>query len=71
MNHDRIGAVLANIVWHTLAGPHAAYSSGTATARRYAAGFTPIIGFADNGNPDLAGQRVHCSPGEKFYCGGW
>ena len=71
MNRDRIGAVLANIVWHTLTGPHAAYSSGTATARRYASGFTPIIGFADNRNPDFAGLHEHCAPGEHFYCGGW
>jgi GNAT superfamily N-acetyltransferase len=71
MNHDRIGGMLDNIVWHTLTGPHAAYSSGTGTARRYAAGFTPIIAFADNRHPDFAGLRDHCAKGEHFYCGGW
>ncbi len=43
---------LDNIVWHSLAGPHAMYSSGTNEARRYAPGFSPIIGFA-NAERDL------------------
>jgi len=39
--------LLDNITWFTLTGPHAVYASGTKDARRYAAGFSPIVGFAD------------------------
>jgi ribosomal protein S18 acetylase RimI-like enzyme len=63
--------LLDNIVWHSLAGPHAMYSSGTATARRYAKGFSPIIGFADANRPDFAALAEYCDPDERFYCGGW
>lgn len=63
--------LLDNIVWHTLTGEHAAYSAGSLTARRYAPGFTPIVGFADNERPDFAALAAHCPPGEHFYCGGW
>ena len=63
--------LLSNIVWHSLAGPHAAFSAGTATARRYARGFPPIIGFADNDHPDLPALARFCDVGEHLYCGGW
>jgi GNAT superfamily N-acetyltransferase len=63
--------LLDNIVWHTLNGAHAACSVGSHTARRYAAGYTPIVGFADNERPDFAALRAYCAPGEQFYCGGW
>jgi ribosomal protein S18 acetylase RimI-like enzyme len=63
--------LLDNIVWHSLAGPHAMYSSGTSAARRYAPGFSPIIGFADNERPDFAALAGYCEPGTQFYCGGW
>ena len=39
--------LLDNITWFTLTGPHTEYASGTKDARRYAAGFSPIIGLAD------------------------
>ena len=41
--------LLDNVMWHTLSGPHAAFAVGTAEARRYAPGFSPIAGFADPG----------------------
>lgn len=63
--------LLANIAWHTLAGPHAIYATGTAEARRYAPGFSPILGFADVARPDFAGLAPYCAPGEHFYCDGW
>jgi GNAT superfamily N-acetyltransferase len=63
--------LLDNITWHTLAGPHAAYSVGTAEARRYAPGFSPIVGFADPVHPNFAALRAYCEPGEHFYCDGW
>jgi ribosomal protein S18 acetylase RimI-like enzyme len=63
--------LLDNIVWHSLTSAHAPFSAGSNTARRYARGFTPIVGFADNVAPDLDALRAHCVPGEHFYCGGW
>ena len=37
--------LLDNIAWHTLTGPHARFAAGTGGARRYAPGFSPIVGF--------------------------
>jgi GNAT superfamily N-acetyltransferase len=66
MNH-----LLDNIFWHTLTGPHAKYASGTGDARRYARGFSPLIGFADRAKPNFAALAPFCEPGEQFYCDGW
>ncbi|KAA3651054.1 MAG: GNAT family N-acetyltransferase [Proteobacteria bacterium] len=63
--------ILDNIAWHTLSGRHAGFSAGTATARRYAAGFSPIIAFADVTQPDLAALKPFCDAGEQFYCADW
>ena len=63
--------LLANIAWHTLSGPHATYSVGTDDARRYAPGFSPIVGFANVAQPDFAALTRYCEPGEHFYCDGW
>ena len=62
---------LDNIFWHALSGAHAAYSSGGATARRYAQGFSPIVAFADPIRPDFAALLPHCAPGEQFYTACW
>ncbi len=64
-------ALLDNIVWDSLAGAQARFSAGTDTARRYAPGFSPIVGFADAEHPDFAALTPYCAPGEHFYCGGW
>lgn len=64
-------SLLPNVVWHALAGPQARYASGTDTARRYARGFSPIMGFADPGRPDFAALAPHCDPGEHLYCATW
>jgi len=64
-------ALLDNIMWHCLTGPHARFSAGGERARRYAKGFSPIVGFADTKSPDLDALRAHCDPGEHFYCDGW
>lgn len=64
-------SLLDNITWHTLNGPHAHFSVGTAQARRYAPGFSPILGFADPAEPDFAELRPFCEAGEHFYCDGW
>jgi ribosomal protein S18 acetylase RimI-like enzyme len=63
--------LLDNIVWHTLTGPHARFASGTDVARRYARGFSPIVGFRDGDRPDFAALAPYCEPGEHFYCDGW
>lgn len=62
---------LDNIVWHTLTGPHARYATGTGDARRYASGFSPIIGFANAEHPNLDALTPFCEEGEHFYCDGW
>ena len=59
--------LLDNIVWNTLAGPHARFSVGTASARRYAPGFSPIAGFANPSRPDFAALAPFCAPGEHLY----
>lgn len=64
-------SLLANIVWHTLSGPQARHASGADTARRYARGFSPIMGFADPQHPDFAALAPHCEVGEHLYCTAW
>jgi GNAT superfamily N-acetyltransferase len=63
--------LLDQIFWHTLTGPHAQYASGTGDARRYARGFSPILGFADALRPDFAALAPYCEAGEQFYCDSW
>jgi ribosomal protein S18 acetylase RimI-like enzyme len=62
---------LDNIFWATLNGPHACYASGTDAAKRYARGFSPIVGFPDPAEPDFDALRPFCDPGEHFYCDAW
>jgi len=62
---------LDNIVWHCLTGAHAGFARGTAGARRYGPGFSPIVGFASPQAPDLAALAPHCEPGEVLYCAAW
>jgi ribosomal protein S18 acetylase RimI-like enzyme len=63
--------LLDNIVWHALSGPQARFAAGSGAARRYAPGFSPIVGFADQARPDFDALRPHCASGEHFYCDGW
>lgn len=63
--------LLENIFWHSLTGPHAKFAAGTDDARRYAPGFSPIVGFPDFERPNFAALRPYCEPGEHFYCDGW
>jgi len=58
-------------MWHALSGPQSAFAIGTCEARRYAPGFSPIVGFADAARPDFAALAGFCAPGERFYCSGW
>jgi len=63
--------LLDNIAWNTLAGPHAGYATGTDRARRYAPGFSPIVGFANADRPDFDDLTPFCGPGDHFYCMDW
>jgi ribosomal protein S18 acetylase RimI-like enzyme len=63
--------LLDNIIWHSLAGAHALYSQGTDTARRYAPGFSPMLGFACAEDPDFEAVAPFCAAGENFYVDVW
>ncbi|WLI88512.1 GNAT family N-acetyltransferase [Massilia sp. R2A-15] len=63
--------LLDDIFWNTLTGPHAQFASGFGGARRYAKGFSPILAFADPGDPDFASLAPFCEKGEHFYCDSW
>lgn len=63
--------LLDNIVWHALTGAQAAYAAGSGGARRYAVGFSPIVGFEDAAHPDFDALAPHCALDEHFYCVGW
>jgi len=62
--------LLDNITWHSLSGDQARFSTGTATSRRYARGFSPILGFAEPAHPDFKALTPFCDPGEHFYTDG-
>ena len=63
--------LLDNIAWNTLRGHHVRYSVGTAEARRYAKGFSPIIAFQEPERPDFRALSQHCDFDEHFYVEGW
>jgi GNAT superfamily N-acetyltransferase len=63
--------LLDNIFWHALTGPQAKFAAGAGAARRYAAGFSPIVAFADPIRPDFAALEPFCAPGDHFYSDGW
>ena len=63
--------LLDNIFWHTLTGAQAKYAEGVNGARRYARGFSPILGFADPERPDFEAIAPYCDPGEQLYCAEW
>lgn len=62
---------LDNIFWNCLSGPQAHFAQGEGNARRYAKGFSPILGFAEAEKPDFAALTPYCDSGEQFYCSGW
>ena len=62
---------LDNIMWHCLAGPHAKFATGEGAVRRYAPGFSPIVGFEDPHHPDFATLGRYCDPGDHFYTDIW
>ncbi|MEO8060635.1 MAG: GNAT family N-acetyltransferase [Burkholderiales bacterium] len=63
--------LLGNIIWHALTGTQAQYAAGTDEARRYAPGFSPIVGFVNPAQARFDALLPFCSPGEQLYCAGW
>lgn len=63
--------LLDNIVWHALTGAHARFADGSGAVRRYARGYSPIVGFADPARPDFDALRAIVDVDEAFYCDGW
>ncbi len=63
--------LLDNIMWNCLAGPHAKFATGAGGVRRYAPGFSGILGFEDPREPDFGTLSNYCEPGEHFYCDQW
>lgn len=62
---------LDNLVWHTLNGAMAHFSVGSASVRRFAPGFSPIIGFENPLAPDFSQMNALCQKGEQFYTDAW
>jgi ribosomal protein S18 acetylase RimI-like enzyme len=64
-------ALLDNIMWNCLSGPHAAFATGEGAIRRYAPGFSPIVGCEDPDRPDFDTLARYCQPGDAFYVDIW
>ncbi|MBV8603616.1 MAG: GNAT family N-acetyltransferase [Pelomonas sp.] len=58
-------------MWNALSGPLAHISVGGASVRKLAPGFSPIVAFADPGQPDFAALAELCAPDEPFYVENW
>ena len=63
--------LLDKIFWHALTGTQARFATGSGGARRYAPGFSPLLGFEDDEHPDFEALTPHCALDEHFYCAGW
>ena len=63
--------LLDNLFWHTFTGPHAHWAAGTARAKRYLRGFSPMLGFPDPAHPDFTGLEPFFDTGERVYTDGW
>ena len=63
--------LLDNIMWNCMSGPHAKFAVGAGDVRRYAPGFSPIVGCRDPRQPDFAMLSNYCQPGESFYIDIW
>ena len=63
--------LLDNIMWNCLSGPHAGFATGQGDLRRYAPGFSPIVGCRDPERPDFATLANYCQAGDSFYFDAW
>jgi ribosomal protein S18 acetylase RimI-like enzyme len=66
-----MNGLLDNIVWQSLSGPQRKFAVGTDDIRRFAPGFSPIIGFANPDSPRFEALAPFCEPGEQLYCSNW
>jgi GNAT superfamily N-acetyltransferase len=64
-------SLLDNIMWNCLSGPHAKFATGEGAVRRYAPGFSPIVGCEDPQRPDFETLARFCEPGDSFYTDIW
>ncbi len=67
----RVYPEFSNIVWHSLSGAQAPISAGTDRIRRYARGFSQLIGARDPTSPAFDELTPFCTPDEHFYVVGW
>lgn len=58
-------------MWNCLSGPQARFANGAGGIRRYAPGFSPILGCRDPQKPEFAELEKHCAPGDSFYIDIW
>jgi len=63
--------LLDNIMWNCLSGPHAKFATGSGAVRRYAPGFSPIVGCENPEQPDFATLQKFCESGDSFYFDIW
>jgi GNAT superfamily N-acetyltransferase len=63
--------LLDNIMWNCLSGPHAQFATGAGAVRRYAPGFSPIVGCEDPERPDFETLAGFCEQHESFYFDIW
>ena len=63
--------LLDNIAWHSLAGAHARFATGRGDARRYAPGYSAIVGFPEPQRPDFTALAALCAVDEPVYCPEW
>jgi GNAT superfamily N-acetyltransferase len=66
-----VSHLLDNIMWNCLSGPHAKFATGSGSVRRYAPGFSPIVGCENPAQPDFATLEKFCEPGDGFYFDIW
>lgn len=64
-------ALLDNVFWRCLDGPHRHLSQALGQARRYGAGYSPIAAFADPSAPDLDSLAALSAADESFFVAGW
>jgi ribosomal protein S18 acetylase RimI-like enzyme len=63
--------LLENVMWNCLSGPQARFATGSGAVRRYAPGFSPIIGCQEPEHPDFRELEKHAAAGECFYVDIW
>jgi ribosomal protein S18 acetylase RimI-like enzyme len=63
--------ILDDIFWKAMSGEQARFAEGAGAARRYARGFSPILGFENREDPDWRALEPFCERGERFYVDTW